>query len=74
MKKTYVILGIIMIFICLLGTKVNAATTVRNWNDLQTTIENSTQSKIEINLSEGTWKANSTIEIAERKRSNNKSK
>jgi len=73
MKKLHVVLGII-IFICLLGTKVNAETTICNWNDLKTTIKNSTQSKVEINLSQGTWNASSTIEIAKRKRSNNKCK
>ena len=72
MKKLYVVLGILIIFICLLGTNVNAETTVSNWNDLKTTINNSTESKIEINLSQGTWNANSPIEIKARKRSNNK--
>ena len=51
MKKLYIVLGIIIIFICLLGTKVNAEITVSNWNDLKTTINNNTESKIEINLS-----------------------
>ena len=68
MKKTYVFLGIILLFIFILGTKVNARTEVTNWENLKTAIESCEDSNIEIELKQGNWAVAKTIPIPERKK------
>ena len=68
MKKTYVFLGIILLFIFILGTKVNARTEVSNWSSLKTAIENSTSSELEIELNSTNCTVTDAIYIPERKK------
>ena len=66
MRKLYTFLGLIVLFIIVLETKVNAQIEVTNWDDLENTIENSEELNIEVKLSSKetkTWIANNTISI-----------
>ena len=63
MKKIHVFLGLIVLFIFILGTKVNATTEINSWLGLKEAIENNSDSNIEIKLKPGNWTANSTITI-----------
>lgn len=70
MKKLCIFCGVIILFISILGTKVNAQTTVKNWENLKEYIENSDKTDIVANLSideSNIWSVNSTITIPKRK-------
>lgn len=66
-KKLYLLLLGTILFLIMLETKVNAATTASSWTELKNEIENTNETDLEINLSGTEWTANDTITIAERK-------